>query len=375
MYHEVRAWHTRHNGRVPTRVTLDSDTSFLIDPCNWDFARKFAASKFVARPDSSRRNYGYNSYNRTDCVIRFPTGTTTPSGFGTRVAAFVSENNIKSFVVISDETYKWCEDNSVPTDQVILWDKEMHDSYKVDSVNAGYVNYRRKKAEETTLFRVITCTGPRSMGVSEVGTLKALDEDIPTWFLLTKNGDYYAGDNPAVQGREPEIAYLCALESMKVCLIPKSYSKVLGGNFMNINKEKEKFDAYLKDRMSNCDMLDGYVRSQLRTKFRDLAGLELMGEYKVRSGLERLVREDSWDVPIWFQRFVKVILEGDNAFHAGRNLDVNKVRGDLLVKKELDITIKRLYRKPLIFQVLDSINSVKYNEVENLASKVSAYLK
>ena len=374
VYHEVKGWRSR-GGNVPVRIKLDSDTNFLIDPHDWDFTRKFAASKFQTRPEGRRRSYGYYSHSGPDCVIRFPTGTTTPAGFTTRAAAFTQENGLNSFVVLSDETYTWCLNNSVPTDEIIVWDKEMHDSYKVESASTGYADYRRKKAEQTTLFEVRSSVGLSYLSVRELGILRRLDEDVPSWFLLTNNGDYYAADNPAVENREPEIGYLCASGNMKVHLIPKSYSKVLGGNFMNINKEKEKFDAYLKDKMSNCNMLDGYVRSQLRTKFRELAEAELISEHRVRNGIEALMLQDSWDVPLWFQRFTKVILENEDTFNAGKNLNVNKVRGDILVKKELDITTKRLYRKPLIFQVLHSINNIKNAEVGNLASKVSAYLK
>ena len=205
--------------------------------------------------------------------------------------------------------------------------------------------------------------------------MKQLREDEPAWFLLANNGSYSSLDNPAVGGREPEIGYLCALGNMGVYLVPKSYSGVLGGNFMNINKNKEKFDQYLKEKMSKCDMLDGYVQSQLRTKFRELSDRQVQNGSALRMGIEKLSEQDTWDVPPWFQRFTRVILGDDYVWNSAQHLDVDKTKAASLTKKEFDITVKRLHKKPLAFFLFQSVLGVRHSARKRLASEVSAYLK
>ena len=372
VYHEVKMWGSR-GSHIPTRLTFDTNNNFLIDPEEWDGCRRFKMSEFQDRP---LNRHGRYTPNRYDCAIRFPKGTTTPPGFMTRGAEFLRDHSLRSMIIVTDDLYDWCKKNHVPTDHVILWDKELHDTYKVDKVDAGRVDYRRKTASDVNLFRVRTSLGPSHLSLDDaLNRLDRLDEDTPTWFLLANNGDYVPGDNPAVNAREPEIAYLCAMNLMSVYLVPKSYANVLGGNFMNINKEKEGFDIFLNEKLRATNMLDGYVRAHLRTEFRALSSAEMLYEHVIRSGLRDLQRQASWDAPGWFNRFAFVLLEEDNVWNAAQHLVVNKARAKARIKKELDITTQRLYRRPLIFQVLEAATKVRHGQVGDLASKVSKYLK
>ena len=369
--HEVRRWGSR-GGHVPTRIKLDTENYFTIDPKSWEDVKKYVESDFQ---DSVSPNNGGYSYRGYECVIRFPTGTTAPSGFTTRAAEFVRDKGLRSFIVIPDDVVEWCEENHVPTDHVVLWDKVMHDKYKADKADTSYVEYRRKEAHATTLYEVVS-SGETYLNVREKGMLRQLAEsDGPQWFLLTNSGSYVRADNPAVDGREPVIGYLCAAGELEVHLVPKSYAGVLGGNFININKEKEKFDACLRAKIKGHNMLDGYVRGRLRPLFRELIMTELMYDHKVRNGVEALMREDNWEVPKWFDRFIRVLVEGDPVHQAANHLVVDKGKASVLIQKELDMTKKRLYRKPMIFQALTSANETKHSQMSTLASKVSEYLK
>ena len=370
--HTVKQWSSRRgrgSGNVPARIKLDSDTNFVIDPANWERAKDYMNSDFSVLPP------GYSRYSY-DCVIRFPAGTSTPAGFSTRVAEFARQKGLTSVMVIPDEVYAWCLDNYVPTDHIILWGQEMHSDYKVPNpVAPPDFQSNRKQYGGITLYRVETSDGPESLRLSFTRTLGSLSDDKTKWFLLANSGIYRAADNPAVDGREAELGYLSAQGLIDIYLIPKSYASVLRGNFLNINKHKGEFDKYLKDKLGECNMLDGYVRSQLRTEFRALITSESIAEHHVRAGIGHLLSEGTWDVPSWFNRFIRVLTERDKIHIAAKRLNVNKVRADAMIKKELDITLRRLYKKPLIFAVLASVGCARSSATEGLASKVSTYLK
>ena len=333
VYHTVKGWQAR-GSHVPTRLKFDTDSNFVLEPNYWDAAMKCMASDFTV--DTTTNNYYNNDYQ---CVIRFPEGTTTPSGFTTRVARFAQKWNLRHIKIISDEVYQWCQDNDVPTDEVILWDSTMQEVYKPEYKDTSYVEYRKKKAHETTLFQVQSSVGNGYLGLNDRSiTLGTLDENDERWFLLANNGAYLKDDNPGVAGRETIIGYLCAIGAITIDLVPKSYANVLGGNFININKEKEKFDEYLEKKIRATDMLDGYVVAHLRDKLHVFVAEEGWPDHRVVSALNYLRDYDQWDVPLWFQRFTKVMTTGESVYQSGRSLEnvVSKQKGDAKVEKELD---------------------------------------
>ena len=158
-YHEVRAWNSRGRSSIG-RLQFSTDLSFKIIPSRWESARLNMKNDFSDPPERVYGNAGYQ------CVLRFPTGTTTPSGFTTRAAEFISQHGLTSLLIIPDKSYEWCLQNQVPVDGIVLWDKAMHEKYKVP-VDSTYVSYRRKNAAETTLFKVRFCTSPSSLNLNQ----------------------------------------------------------------------------------------------------------------------------------------------------------------------------------------------------------------
>ena len=373
VYHTVRRWQAR-GIHVPTRLNFDSDSNFLLEPTYWNAAMKYMASDFLGDTSvvDNRYHGGYQ------CVLRFPEGTNTPSGFTTRVARFAQKFKLQHIKIINDEVYQWCLDNDVPTDEVIIWDSTMQEAYKPEYKDTSYVEYRRKKADETTLFQISNSYGNSYLSLNERGvSLGHLDENEERWFLLANNGTYRKEDNPGVAGRETTIGYLCAIGTITIDLVPKSYANVLGGNFININKEKERFDEFLKKKVKATDMLDGYVVAHLRDKLHEFVAEEGWPDHRVVRALDRLQAVDEWDVPSWFQRFTKVMIAGESVYQSGRSLEnvVSKQKGDAKVEKELDKIKFRLYRKPLALHVVISHHEAGYRETINIASTLSGYLK
>ena len=358
---EVRTWSRGYRGRAtPSRLKFDDSSSWVLHPISWEETRKRTKDRWASQPDNyhyRRGGLANRAYNPYDLIIAFPSGKGMPPGFTTRCAAFVAEySNIEKVMILSDNAHKWIKRNQVPTDCIVLWDDAMHEKYKPDPSSPTSRTYARKQFKNVTVNEVVS--GSRGyLGMRYMGKLGEFvpdedDKDI-RWFLLSNNDSYKSADNPGVNGRERELAYLCSAGHLTLRAVPKSYAKVLGGQFRNINKSKDEFHEYIDILLSEHTTIDGYVRSQLHEKYRDKWSGQVKG---LDEGFEQL-KEAGWDAPDWVTRFASIWTMNWFEQRTGDNLKdlIDHKKAQTLIEKELDKTTKKVHKYPLFFPAVSGV--------------------
>ena len=372
--HEIdtRVWHSRHRSSIPTRLKFEDRGQWTVDPKVWEDARKLTRSEWKDKPLEDK--YGRRLNGAYDCVIAFNNGGKgMPPGFTNRIAAFAKHHNLNSIVLLTEKAHKWCKTNHVPTDQVLIWDSAMHEKWKPSATMASTGTYHRKKFADVRVFQVVSSYST-SLQIRDRGTMSEFAADSSErFFALSSNRSYISSENPGLRNREAEVGWLCAAEHLEVLLIPKSYKRILGKPFYDINKEPDKFhakvDLLLKDE--DKTLIEGYVRSKLYHKIKATHSRD----YSVVSGHRALSEQSAYQPPKWLDRYIDILSIEYREQRAAEYLSslVDKNKADLLVQKELDKFNEKLYKKPLLLPILNGISGASVTAEAALA--VTKYLR